>query len=220
MINVMTPLTDFDNMTCLVPPGSSLDGFLFHAQAVHFLFRLRKDHAANFQRRRRALLGWEDNRRHQPTIGLQIRRGDKCNPKTPTYYGAKFCRSMYAGYHKAVLSLQRKYAVRHIFLATDDRHAVTACRSWKTFLCQSSSDPGRGANSVLNQHNNRSVDITLSVLFDVDTIGWCSYFVGASPGSQVSTIAWELLVARKGHHVPFVNFGRWRWADGGGSIMW
>ena len=42
-----------------------------------------------------------------------------------------------------------------------------------------------------------------------DTIG----LLPASPASQVSNIAYELLVARRGRHVPFVTFGHWAWGD-------
>lgn len=29
----------------------------------------------------------------------------------------------------------------------------------------------------------------------------------------MSNIAYELLVARRGRHVPFINFGHWAWGD-------
>ena len=38
-------------------------------------------------------------------------------------------------------------------------------------------------------------------------------FVGDLALTQVSNIAYELLVARRGHHVPFVTFGHWQWGD-------
>ena len=146
-------------------------------------------------------------------IGMHIRHGDKRSAAQET-----------AHYHAAARTLQNRYGVRHIFLATDDTSAARACRLWEGFTCVvfrgvSEHNSGHLANAYgqlrgAPSGRNTSED-TLRVLLDVDTLARCDFFVGAFASSQVSTAAYELLVARRGGHVPFVNFGHWHWGDDG-----
>lgn len=196
-------------------------GFWAHAQAVAYVFR--PVHATLFARRRAAelgALGWGaeggDEKAH-PVIGMHIRRGDKCERTTRAAQGAHIdgaCDPRFRAYKEAAVAMQERYGVRHIFVATDDAGALAACRGWANFTCAAFGHEGRGSNSVRNGEARASSGrVSLEIILDVDTLARCDYFVGSLYYSQVSNIAYELLVARKGAHVPFVNFGHWAWGD-------
>ncbi len=190
-------------------------GFWLHAQAVKYVFRLRPLVEAAFARRRVRELGWDGDGPRVPTIGIHIRRGDKCGIRRADVmrkHGG-LCDESYTAYRNAAQALQRRYGYRHIFLATDDTQAVAACNSWASFeSCFAFDQTRRGENSVHNGDNS-SAERTLNILLDIDTLSRCSAFIGAFTSTQVSNIAYELLVARRGAHVPFVNFGHWAWGD-------
>lgn len=173
-------------------------GFWVHAQALRFVFRLRREVEDGFERRRVAELGWAAGRAglaprrlasssprlpratRPPTIGMHIRVGDKC----AAGHTAGVCDREFRPYRQAAEQLRERYGARHIFLATDSRRAAAACRTWAGFSCVSFDGAGHGANSVHNGHN-RSSEVTLSILLDVDTLARCDYFVGSFYSSQV-----------------------------------
>lgn len=189
MQDAFHPMHDEPAAVCYAPPAfRQHGGFWVHAQALLYLFELRADHAAHFERRRRALLGWRSNRWHAPTIGVHVRRGDKCGHDTVVAATGRLsgkldrelCADTSFSYvREATREIGQRYGARHVFLATDDPRAAAACQSWEGLTCASASDARRGSNSVDNgPANNQSAAVTLSVLFDVDTLGWCDYFVG------------------------------------------
>jgi len=188
-------------------------GFWLHAQGVAFIFRLLPHIAADFRHRRHATLGWGVDGSHQPTIGMHIRRGDKCSRDSGMSQRG-ICSSTFGAYRDAADAMRKRYGVSRIFLASDDAAAVVACQSWAGFSCRAFPAGGmhRGVNSVHNG-DSQSANTTLAILLDIDTLASCDFFVGTFFASQVSNIAYELLVARRGRHVPFVTFGHWAWGD-------
>lgn len=181
-------------------------GFWFRSTLLGFTFRLRSQLADDFSRER-ASIGFAS-----PIIGMHIRRGDKCrNAKKGPLIPAGLCHST-EPFMRAAEKLQDTYGVTSIFLATDDPDAIAACRRTSRFRCISFDDQSRGSNTLRGNDTLAS----LSVLREVDTIAHCDFFVGTLGRSSVSTVAYELLVARRGGaHVPFVSFGTWAWGSHG-----
>ena len=196
-------------------------GFWLHSQAVAHVFRLNGDLEAAFDLRRRAELGWRGSAPPVPTIAMHVRRGDKCRVgarnRAVSNLPGGLCDPSLSAYREAAEAIQRQYGANRIFLATDDAMALSECRQWGGFLCSAFAGNGsfeRGANSASNaEQGERAAGITAAMLLDLDTLSRCDYFIGAFASTQVSNIAYELLVARKGHHVPFITFGHWQWGD-------
>ena len=90
--------------------------FWLHSQIVAYVFRLRADVRAAFRRQRHRELGWSRNGSHPPTVGVHVRRGDKSQDGS------------FAEYRDALETLRRSYGVRHVFMATDEPEAISACR--------------------------------------------------------------------------------------------
>ena len=113
-------------------------------------------------------------------------------------------------------TLRRRYGARYIFFATDDPTAVRECKGGAGFTCVAFAGVS-SHNSVQHQNSTESnaSERTLQAMLDVDTLARCDVFVGTFSTSQMSTVAYELLVTRRGSHVPFINFGHWTWGDGG-----
>ena len=194
-------------------------GFWVHAQAVAYIFRpLHSKLLAQRRANELAALGWgQADRPREPVIGMHIRYGDKCKAQVTKKTEGRargLCDPLFRAYRRAAETLRAQYGVRRIFLATDSLAALDACRSWTGFTCDAFRHSRRGINSVRNaKENPSSGNVTMEIILDVDTLAWCDFFIGSFYYSQVSNIAYELLVARAGRHVPFINFGHWAWGD-------
>ena len=155
--------------------------------------------------------------RAQPTIAMQVRRGDACASGRP-------CPALARAYLPAAERLRALYGVTHIFVATDDESVVAECRRWRNFTCAALAvdrarynvragflDVERRARgyfeSRLRSGDAAAGDAALSALefiADVETLGSCAFFVGQF-ASSVARLAYQLIFARQGRHVPFVS---------------
>ena len=207
------------------PEYVSLGGFWFEAQVLNYMWRLTPA-VRDYISKKRAEINWNDWRGapvlkggEGGVLGMHVRRGDSCKYD-------RYCPPLNVSYHKLALEFKRKYRVTKVFMATDDQAAIDECETWEEFDCRGFQldrsvyeYDDREFFEVRSRHAMNGAQryaAAMDFFADLDTLAECDYFVGLF-SSIMSRIAYELMFARKGMHVPFASI-QWPLAHTNGAI--
>jgi hypothetical protein len=163
-----------------------------------------------------------------PIIGMHVRAGDKCS--SGRSIGAALCPLEGGGLERMYWSAARRmrslYGAKTIVLATDSDSVVRSCRETlgrEGFECAALLIDRKAYNRHRGVWIEHRVDmgemdgsqLVVDALADIDVLGDCDMFIGAFV-SYFSRLSYQLILARKGHHVPFVSVvGRFRAVETG-----
>lgn len=171
--------------------------FWWHAQHLWYLVHDAPD--------RSALDAWRAGIPLSPTcLAVHVRHGDTCNDVVNNH---KVCRP-WSEYERRVDEMIKQYGIfDDIYLATDDPDVLDEARRGKYASRLRFQRDFRGelhGGDVDGDPRFEEEEHITSVKRDIWALASCQAFVGTM-SSSVAWIAYELMVAQRGHYVPFIS---------------
>jgi len=154
---------------------------------------------------------------HKRTVGIHVRHGDSCHD---VYQNHRKCYPL-AYYMRLVKKLEDQYGpYDQIFLATDDPKVIEDATTLMIEDAQYKFVFQPIDRTIYENGDENGVDVRLEfnnpklvrdIATDIWALAHCDALV-VSFASSVAWVAYELLIARKGHYAPFISIDL-AWGD-------
>jgi hypothetical protein len=143
-----------------------------------------------------------------PILGIHYRAGDACLEEEVTL-GRKCDKFDY--YMKSANLMQKKYGIKHIYLATDSDTVIDTLDKYPNFTFHYQKGIGRGGirnkvpvDDLLHSGRLNGCDEAGSTFIDTHLLGSCHAFVGKF-SSNIDRIAYNLMFARTRRYQPHIS---------------
>lgn len=167
---------------------------------------------------RRKRMAWPTN--GQPVLGIHVRRGDAAVSQGKVYSPQNSTRASFPleEYLRAADIVCARYGIRHIFMATEATEEIVRARRLRpqyrflslehdrSIFPDLATSP-RFIEETTFEHPERARRLAMSAILDLYFLGECHAFVGTF-NSEFSVLAWQLMVGRRGHLVPYISLSQ------------